>query len=205
MIEVPTMEQAIERARRELEPDYERHVRFRAKQIVTYATTEVRAAEREAKLAETHRREAEQMAKDAAKARRKVYGRKIAGKINPRTNYWLLRSGQHAWAFSTRAGVADAFDALSLSGHDAAIDGARSGVHRDRELLAQDPGIAADALTRHVEHLDGIDGSLTMFEELITEAEARRMEEHKRRAEEVATHRRRQREVALYGTTLDED
>lgn len=201
----PTMEQAMEQARRELAQEHKEQTHFLAKQIHSAGRATVRSREREARRAEIHKRERAEITRGAAKAQRKLYGREVARKLSADVRYWILRSQRHAWAFAGRDATSEAALVLARGGLSFEIDGERPGLHRRRQLLDLDPGIEGIALTRHVEALDGVDEPIEAFERLVSEVEARRMAERNRRADEAAQRRREDRETALYGTTLDAD
>lgn len=205
MNDIPTMEQAMEQARVELESEHEGQIRVRAGQIYNSKQATVRARHREMELAKTQERERVEIERGAAKAWRKLYGRGIASRLRSDSHYWILRSERRAWGFSDRKAIANAGLMLASGAISFEIQGDRSDLQRGQRLLDHDPGIEGVALTKVIDHLDGVDEAPSTFEQLVADVHAARMDDKNRRAEEAAQRRREEREMALYGVTLDVD
>ena len=87
---IPTMEEARASVEAEWEAEREQALNYEAKRIIANVKAIHRRPERERKAQEQRERQAAEHAKDATKAWRKVFGRKIAGQLDPWTLYEVL-------------------------------------------------------------------------------------------------------------------
>lgn len=186
---VPTLEEVEAEIEAEWEEDRRRALRAQARQRVSQHDTVRRQQQRDRRVAERAEAERAERAKEAAKAWRKVYGRKIAKALDPWTRYAIVDIDGKVFACSP-----DRAEAVRIASRDS------RGIRRDD--IASD--VLGAELTKHVRSLDGVDPSDEELAELTGAREAREREAHRRQVEKRERERREDRERRDFGVTISD-
>lgn len=186
--------EALAQARAEHDAEIEDQIKARAHRIRSDRLADLRRTERQA--AEAKRREAEErdLEKSALKAWRQVFGRRIAGQLDLRTRYYLLRDRGEVWTFTDRAAQRAAFELVET-------------FDREARIVADAHPVEGIALVKAIggDRLVALDPPIEVFEARVREAEAKRTETLKAKAKANADKRRKRREVATFGIELGEE
>jgi hypothetical protein len=187
---IPTLEEAEAQIEAEWERDRQGALRFQAKQLIARHGAVQRDLTREQRGQERAEGARAERAEGAAKAWRKLYGRKVARQLEPWTRYTVVNVDGTVFACSAPDRIAAA-RAASLDSR---------GFRKDD--VAED--LEGVELTKHIRQLDGVDPDDETLSAIERERDAREIMRARRQREKASRGRREERERREFGVTVSD-